>query len=179
MPKPDERCLLDDRWLVVGQVVAGFGIRGAVRVRVILEQPEQLLAVPVWHIGAVETERAPVKLLSGRLQGTVLIAQLEGVVTRNQAESLVGQSLWLPRSQLPALTDGDEFYWCDLIGCRVQTETGEEIGAVVSMMATGANDVLVVNDDAGDERLLPLTAEVVRHVDVVERLIKVWLMPGL
>ncbi|MBF0160167.1 MAG: 16S rRNA processing protein RimM [Magnetococcales bacterium] len=168
-----------ERWLVVGRIVAAFGIRGEVRVRSSTGQLDRLLNADCWHIGTAEQDRVPVKLVSGRMQGAGLIVSVEGVVNRNQAEALVGQSLWLPRSQLPELTDEDEFYWCDLIGCQVQTEEGLPLGRVVEMMATGANDVLVVHNEEGVERLLPMTAEVVRQVDLDGRVLRVWLMPGL
>jgi 16S rRNA processing protein RimM len=54
---------------------------------------------------------------------------------------------------LPAAKPG-EYYWCDLEGLEVVTVEGRSLGKVSHLVATGANDVLVVND-AERERLIP------------------------
>jgi len=69
--------------------------------------------------------------------------------------------------------DADTFYWRDLTGCRVVTSTGQQLGAVSAVMATGANDVLVVQGDVESlderERLIPFIDSVATEVDVQGR----------
>ena len=59
---------------------------------------------------------------------------------------------------MPQLEQGD-YYWRDLIGLRVRTTEGVDLGKVTSLMETGANDVLVVRGDNHSldrqERLIP------------------------
>ncbi len=70
----------------------------------------------------------------------------------------------MKRSRLPDPGDG-EFYWTDLIGLRVATADGFDLGEVERMLETGANDVMVVRGEF--ERLIPFIAGmVVRSVDV-------------
>ena len=70
----------------------------------------------------------------------------------------------MERSRLPELEDG-EFYWTDLVGLRVVTADGVDLGEVERMLETGANDVMVVRGEL--ERLIPfISGTVVRSVDV-------------
>jgi len=49
---------------------------------------------------------------------------------------------------LPQPEEG-EYYWFDLIGLRVVTVAGEEVGKLVNILETGSNDVYVVEAEAG------------------------------
>ena len=72
----------------------------------------------------------------------------------------------------------DEYYHFQLIGLAVQTLSGGELGYIKDILPTGANDVYVVSDDARDI-LLPATAEVIKNVDLAERIVTVDPLPGL
>jgi 16S rRNA processing protein RimM len=58
----------------------------------------------------------------------------------------------VPRAALPPAEEGT-YYWADLIGLRVFTLTGQDLGVVTGLMETGANDVLIVQGER--ERLVP------------------------
>jgi 16S rRNA processing protein RimM len=83
-----------------------------------------------------------------------------------------------PATLLPPLPEG-EFYWYELIGCQVVSESGESVGAVREIWETGAHDVLVVEDENGVRRLIPTAAELMKKVDLVARRIVVVDLPGL
>lgn len=65
----------------------------------------------------------------------------------------------------------DEFYWDDLIGLKVIDVDREDLGKVVGLIETGANDVLVVSGDR--ERLIPYIPQVIKKVDTHNQLIEV------
>ena len=150
--------LADADALVVGKVVAAYGIKGWVKVLSFTDPKENIFDYQPWYL---KTDKgwAPVKLTGGRVQGKGLVAQLDGATDRNVAEArFLGREIAIPRSVLPTLEDGD-YYWRDLIGLRVRTDAGEDLGKVTSLMETGANDVLVVRGDSHSldrqERLIP------------------------
>jgi 16S rRNA processing protein RimM len=103
--------------------------------------------------------------------------QLQGVETIEQAECLVDCELLIPRSAAPMLPEGT-YYHGDLIGLRVVTEEGRELGRIVDILETGANDVYVVHGE-GSEWLLPATKEVVRKVDLAREIMLVHLLEGM
>lgn len=149
--------------LSAGRIGAAHGVRGWVRVTPFTEQAEALLKLDDWYI---ELGQAwyQVQPEEGRRQGSALVVRFAAISDRDQAESLKGGRIHVPRAALPA-TGKDEYYWTDLIGLSVVNQDGVVFGKVSGLLETGANDVLVV---AGErERLIPfLMHQVVCSVDL-------------
>lgn len=102
------------------------------------------------------------------MQGKGVVAALPGILDRDGAADLVGCEIRVRRSVLPALTKEDEYYWTDLEGLEVVDGKSASLGRVSHLIATGANDVLVVRG-AGRERLIPfVTGDVVTEVNLDE-----------
>jgi len=158
-PEPLSHSVARER-IALGRVDGAHGIRGWVRVRSWAERPENLLQYRGWYLGEAAH---PVEVISGRRQGKRLLARLAGVDDRDTAAGLAGAIVRVDRAALPEPAPG-EYYWCDLLGLQVVNRDGESLGTVREMMATGANDVMVV---AGQrERLLPFVPG--RYVEAVE-----------
>ena len=92
------------------------------------------------------------------------------------ARELLKTEILISRQQLPVLDEG--FYWADLMECRVVTQDGVDLGQVVQMLETGANDVLVVQQQISgsepQERLIPFILEdVIISVDLAGKVITV------
>ncbi|MBF0175793.1 MAG: 16S rRNA processing protein RimM [Magnetococcales bacterium] len=168
------------RWLTLGRLIGAFGVHGEVRVQTFTEDPERLLGFPEWYLEFPEKgSRRKVAVVSGRRHGEgAVVVRLAGVATREEAQLLAKARVLVERTQMPEPEEG-QFYWADLEGCRVVTGDGLHLGTVQSMMATGANDVMVMTTPDGTERLLPFNREVVETVDLPQRMITVQLMPGL
>ncbi len=95
----------------------------------------------------------------------MVVAQVEGVSTREAAAALTGKELFARRSQLPPPAP-DEFYYDDLIGLEAVTPSGEQIGRVVALVNHGAGDILeIAPAGGGDTRLLPFTKAVAPEID--------------
>lgn len=160
-----------DENVIVGRVTAVFGIKGWVKVASFTEHPDDLLDYRPWRLddgngGWVETDVAEV---ARRSKG--FIARLEDCRDRDEAARYAGRDIAVERSKLPP-TEDDEYYWSDLTGCTVSTTDGTALGTVSRLMATGANDVLVVQGD-DRERLVPFTAQTVVEVDLATRSMRV------
>jgi 16S rRNA processing protein RimM len=160
----------DNRRVILGRIAGVHGVLGWVKVLSYTEPPENILAYPNWHLLSAGGPRV-VAVTAGRSQGSRVLAQLENVSDRDEAAALVGADVAVMRTELPATADG-EYYWSDLEGLRVCNLTGEMLGTVARLFATGANDVMVVSGDR--ERLLPFVhGDVVKEVDFVNREIRV------
>lgn len=100
-----------------------------------------------------------------------MIAELEGVTDRDQAQALANCEIAILPGQMDALP-ADEFYWRDLIGCAVVNTKGYNMGSVDQILETGSNDVLMVKANAKDafgkgERLIPfVTGQFILEVDL-------------
>ena len=110
-------------------------------------------------------ERAFLLRVTSALKG-VVVAELEGVATREAAEALRGTRLYVAREALPEPAE-DEFYHSDLLGLAVELEDGEKLGEVAAVHDFGSGDVLEVNREEGRVSvMLPFTHAVVPVVDL-------------
>jgi 16S rRNA processing protein RimM len=107
------------------------------------------------------------KVLSCMQHKDRYIVELEGIGNANLAEELKGKSVFVKRQWLPTL-EKDEYYWHDLIGIRVVTVNGRELGTLVNIFCTGSNDVYVVDDKK--QYFIPATADVIREVSLEKKI---------
>jgi 16S rRNA processing protein RimM len=105
------------------------------------------------------------------------ILKLNGLGSRNDVEALRGELLEAADNDV--LRDDDESYFVhELIGLRVVTTTGRELGSISEVLQTGANDVYVVKGERG-ETLVPVIGEVIEEIDVSGGLVSITPLPGM
>ncbi len=96
----------------------------------------------------------------------------------NEVEKYKGFEIKVSKEESVELPD-NEYYFYEIIGCRVMDEEGKELGVVEEILRPGANDVWVVKMPSRKQLLLPVIDEVVLDVDVQAKVVKVHLMEGL
>ena len=150
--------------VVLGRVNGVFGVRGWLKIFSYSTPRENIFSYkPLCFETQGGTWRES-RLVDWKKQGKGLVAQFEGIENRSEALSYVGLNIGVTRESLPPLSD-DEYYWCDLLGLEVVDEDRNELGKIVEVRETGANDVLVVEGD--EKHLIPfLKGNVVKHVDI-------------
>ena len=153
--------------LCVGVITGAHGVRGLVRIKSFTEAPENLAAY-----GKLSDEagtRSFEVSVTGRAKGA-LLARIEGVTDRDQAEALRGTRLHIARDALPPLEDEEEYYVADLIGLEAVDRAGNPLGEVRAVHNFGAGDVIEVTPGAeaggGPSRLWPFTRKTVPEVDL-------------
>jgi 16S rRNA processing protein RimM len=151
-----------ERLVTLGRISGVHGVRGWVKVHSYTEPRENILEFGSWVLER-EGEVRRVEVEAGRGQGATLIAKLRGIEDRDAARDWVGTAIAVERSELPACGPG-EYYWVDLEGLEVRNTKGAVLGRVARLMATGANDVIVL--EGADERMIPYVPQVVRRVDL-------------
>ena len=156
--------------VILGRIVGLFGVRGWVKVHSYTEPREALLDYRDWLLNR-DGEWQPVGLAEGKRHGKSVIARIAGIEDRDGAAELLGSDIAVNRDALPEAGEG-RYYWADLEGLTVVHRDGTELGKVAYLMATGANDVLVV--DGAAERLIPFVpGTVILDVDLAEGVIRV------
>ena len=160
----------ESRRIVIGRVAGHFGVRGWFKIQSWTEPREKIVEYRRWLLqtGDGWQER---QVTAGRAHGKNVIAHVQGVDSREQAAELIGADIAIRREQLPKTGPG-EYYWADLVGLRVQLLDGRELGRVKNLLATGANDVLVVQGE--HEHLIPfLRGRVIKDVDLDAQVMRV------
>ncbi|TNF33847.1 MAG: ribosome maturation factor RimM [Gammaproteobacteria bacterium] len=156
--------------LDVGKISGVFGVKGWVKVYSYTDPREGISNYSPWLI-KVKGHWREYEVEAAQRQGKTIIAKLKGVDEREQAQLLTGAMIAIRPAQLEAL-DRDEYYWHQLEGLKVITTQGDDLGQVSHMLATGANDVMVVRGDR--ERLIPFTqGHAVHKVDLATGVITV------
>ncbi|NSL56378.1 ribosome maturation factor RimM [Uliginosibacterium aquaticum] len=162
--------------IVMGRIVAPFGIHGWLKVQPLGDDPMSWRRMPQWWIGpdpdsAKAEDWRPVVSSGLRPHGKLIVVALEGVADRTAAEAIDGWFLAAPREALPK-PGKDEYYWADLIGLRVTGKAGVPLGVVRGLIETGAHDVLEIADGE-TERLIPFVGAYVLDVNLAAGLISV------
>lgn len=160
--------------VVLGRISGLHGVRGWVRVFSYTEPREALLGYRSWLLGTPDgwVERT---VAEGRKQGKSLVVRLRGTEDRDAASEWIGADIAVARESLPPAGKG-EFYWTDLEGLQVRHRDGRILGRVAYMLATGANDVMVVQrgGETKQELLIPFVPEMyILRVDIAEGVIDV------
>lgn len=135
----------------VGKISGVFGVKGWVKVFSFTDPRENILTYSPWLLKKGD-ETKTVEVIDGQLQGKTIVAQLAGVNDRDQAAGLMGWDVFITQDQLPAVAK-DEYYWSDLVGLKVETIDGVQLGVVDGLLETGANDVIIVQGER--ERAIP------------------------
>lgn len=151
-----------DELVIMGRIVAPYGVQGWLKIIPDTEQVDGLLAFKTWRVGN-EQDWKKIRLKSGKAHNDVLVVKLEGINDRDAAFSCKGQLVAVLRSELPAL-DRNEFYWSDLIGLAVRNQQDVDFGNIADVFETGANDVIVVRGEI--DRLIPYTEQTVIEVNL-------------
>jgi 16S rRNA processing protein RimM len=169
-----------EKWFNVGKIVNTQGIKGEVRVISTTDFPgERYKKGNVLFLFLPKNE-TPVQLTikSHRKHKNFDLLLFEGYENINEVEKFRDGIIKVPESQLGELDEG-EFYFHEIIGCLVFTKNGEEVGKVTEILTPGANDVWVVKGKKGKEILIPYIDDVVKKVDLKEKIILIDPMEGL
>ncbi len=161
--KPEDRILM-------AQIGAAHGIRGEVRVKPFGDDP-----LSFGDYGKLESEDGSrkLKVKRARIQKNVVVTKFEGVNDRNEAETLNGMKLYIPRERLPETEDEDEFYHSDLIGLKAIDENKEQIGTVLALLDFGAGDLIEIAPKSGKSLMFPFTKAVVPVVSLKEGFVEI------
>ena len=167
---------LDDL-ILLGKVTGTHGIKGELRVVCYSGEYDTLSGLRTFFLRGERGEVQEFSVLGLRLHGGKALVRLKGYDDINAVSGLLGRELLVRRDQLPELEDG-EYYWYDLLGLRVSTVAGEELGTLAEIIDTGSNDVYVVRGGSR-EYLLPATEEVIREIDLTARTMTISPLEGL
>jgi 16S rRNA processing protein RimM len=165
-----------DAMVLVGRIVKPHGNRGQVLIASETDFAEDRFAPgnAIWTRRGVQL--ATVTITECRFHDGRPIVGLDGVASINDAETFRGCELRVPDDALPKLADG-QFWFHELIGCRVVTTAGTEVGQV-TRIDDGATSLLVVLGTAG-EILVRMVEGICRRIDVAGRTIEIEPISGL
>lgn len=163
--------------VAVAEILCPHGIRGEVKALPLTSSPDRFADLRA--VTAVKTGlRKALTLANWRPWREFVMLTFAEVKEIGAAEPLRGARICVPMTERASLPAG-RYYHDDLVGLKVRTTAGEDLGCIAEVMATGANDVFVVRKPDGGELLLPALASLVAEVDLADKVMLIEPMPGL
>jgi 16S rRNA processing protein RimM len=180
-----------DAMLVVARVLRAHGTQGELSCEIVTEFPQRFrrtrrvfLTPPAGPgrgepmAGAASKPFAVTRARIAAHRGhDEVILSLDQLADRDGAEAYRGWLVQVPETEAWKLPRG-RYYWHQIVGLRVVTSEGEQIGTVSEILETGANDVYLVKGDGG-ERLIPAIKQVVNEIAPERGEMVVTLIPGM
>ncbi len=152
--------------VVLARAVRPRGLKGEIVAELLTDFPERFEDVIKLTLVSPSGQRKVVKLESYWFQKDRVILKLAGYDNVQAATGLTGSEFAVPESDRVKLPQNHYYDW-ELEGCTVQVLGRDNIGKVSSVMKTGGVEILVVRDESGQERLIPLAGSIVVDIDVV------------
>jgi len=161
----------------VGKITGTHGIKGEVKFYPYSGSCDSIRPLTDVLLISPSGLKQTVKIQRVKSGGGKHIIGLVGYDSINLIKSFIGYELSLYRSQLPE-PEENEYYWCDLMGLNVVTDSGQPLGSIIDIFETGSNDIYVVNN-GNHEYLIPAIEDVISSIDLKSRLLTITPIDGL
>lgn len=154
---------MKQQFLEAGRITKLQGLKGELRMQYYCDGPERLDGLKTLYLDKGKT---PVGLTASRyLKSDVTVVKLEGIDTPEDAQKLIGRTLYLNRNDL-ALSE-DEWFIADLIGLSVvDADNGRVYGKIDEIYQNGSTDVYSLRTPEGKQYLFPAIPEVLLETDL-------------
>ncbi len=124
----------EEPWdLVIGQVVAPFGINGQVKVRPETDSPERFRLLDRVCLELPSGEQRLARIEAARVSSKGVTVHFRGCHDRGQAEALRGAWVKIRHSMALPLSEGS-YYLHQIVGLRVFTVDGRDLGEVTEVI---------------------------------------------
>lgn len=164
-------------YLEIGQIVNTFGIKGILKVNPFTDDITRFEKLKTVYI-CKKSSMEEVEIEEVKYHKNMVLLKLKGIDDMNLAEKYKGMYLKIHRKDAIKLPK-DTYFIADLIGLEVYTDEGVLLGKVDDIYNTGSNDIYVVKDELGKQKLLPGIDEVIKVIDIETGKIIVNLIEGL
>ena len=164
----------------IGIITNTHALKGELKVLPTTDDPSRFDDMPNITVKCSETSSTSTvyDIEYVRHQKGMIVLKLAGIDDINEAEKLKGCQIIVSREDALPLEEG-EYYRSDLIGMKVITDEGENLGLLEQIYDSGANDVYSVTPSEGKPILIPAIKQCILNVDTENKLMTVHLLKGL
>lgn len=164
-------------YLQVGVITTTHGIKGEVKVFPTTDDVNRFTTLKEVLVDTGK-DKITLEVEGCKFFKQFVILKFCGINDINEVEQYKKCPLLVTRENAVPLEE-DEYFVADLIGLKILTETGIEVGVLKDVISTGANDVYAVKLPDGGEILLPAIKECIMDIDMEAGEMIVHMMKGL
>jgi len=161
----------------MGKVIRPHGLEGVMRVQSFAESHQSFLRARTVFLRADKGEIHEFKVISVRPHKRILLIQLKGLGSFEEAERFRGAEIFVKKDCLRN-PDSNEYYWYEVVGLKVYMNSGRYIGTITEIISTGSHDIYVCRDGES-EVLIPAIHDVVKEIDLEKKRMIISPMEGL
>ncbi|MGD9897971.1 MAG: ribosome maturation factor RimM [Calditrichaceae bacterium] len=161
---------------VIGKFIKPQGIKGELKAEIITSFPERFTGLKKVYINEKESQAYSIE--SVRLSDRFVFIKLKDINTREEAESLRNEYLYIPDDELKDL-DEDEYYIHDLLGIKIYDEQDVLLGELIDVESISSNDIYTMKSVDGREFMIPAIKDVILEVDITKKTMKIRNLEGL
>lgn len=162
---------MSDEKIVVGKINGFHGVKGFIKVFSESRPREGILQYSRFFI-KYQGDWKILEVEVGQKHSKHILLKFKDYDTKDSVEPLLGVELFIERSDMPELDEGD-VYWADLYGLKVINHDDVELGVIDDIFETGANDVIAVKGTKG-EILIPFSHEyIIMEINLEEGYVQV------
>jgi 16S rRNA processing protein RimM len=163
--------------ITIGKAVKPFGVKGEMKIEPLTDFPGRFNGLRRVYLVSPSGKEATCQVTAVRYAGKSIYLMFSGYDSPEKAKALNGWLIKVPQEEAAPLPEG-AYYWFELIGMEVVSESGESLGTVSDIFETGSNDVYVLKRGR-KEIYIPATKEIIKQVDRATRCITIHVMDGL
>ena len=165
-----------DKLVVLGKVIRPHGLEGLVRVRSYARSEASFIDAEEVYLRPVSGKLHRYRVLSVRPHKNILLMNLEGLDSINKAEEFRDAEILVEYEAISR--EEGEYFWYELIGLKVFSDTGDYLGTISHIIPAGSNEIYVVGNGE-KEIFIPATYEVVKEIDLEKGKMTISAMEGL
>jgi len=154
--------------IVIGEVKAVHGLKGHFKITSYTETPDDVFRYGPCRLGK---KYSNITLKKFKELKTGFIASCEQIKTRELAEKIVGLTIEIDQSYLPAIKKLNQYYYHQLINLIVKTNDGKNIGKVISVQNYGSSDLLEIRKKNAKDYFIPISENTIKKIDLIKKII--------
>jgi 16S rRNA processing protein RimM len=164
------------KYIETGKIVGPHGLKGEVKIIPWCDDPYELSKEHEFYLD--DEGRSKITITRARVHKNVIILEIDKIDNINMVDELINKIIYINRDHIKLLPG--ECLQSDLIGINVEDiDNGTKYGIIYKISQTGANDVYYIKSDDGKELLIPAIKDVVKHVDIENKIMLIKPLEGL
>ncbi len=155
-------------FFLIAKIISVFKTDGFVKVKSYSDFPERFFLLNKIYIDIFGDRRLFFVEDVDRIE-ECFVLKLKNFDSDSDVEFLVGSTIFVDKKDVVQVKDGTHFIH-DLIGCKVFFNV-KFFGKIIDVLSLSSNDVYVVENEKGEQILIPAISEIISDINIKEKIV--------